>query len=232
MLQYLRGLVLVVLYSFSSMNLTLNAAETVKKFEYKNFTAVDAGWGMHIKITQGNSYSIDVKGDSRDMEYFRAEQKGEKVRFFIDKHNFRSHDEIYITVVMPELKDLNLSAGAYGELSMKTKSDFTGDLSAGSTLKGNLECRNINLDLSAGSSIKLTGKARDMMLDGSAGSIFRLKELEAENAELDLSAGSMAYINCSGTVNTDQSAGSMLYLSGKGKIGNKSLSAGSSIERD
>lgn len=206
MLQYLRGLVLVLIYSLSSVNLTLNASETTKKFDYKNFTSVDAGWGMHVKITQSDSYSIEVKGDDRDMQYFRAEQKGEKVRFYIDKHSFRSHDEIYITISMPELRDLDLSAGAFGEIAMKTKSDFKGDLSAGSSLNGNLECRNLNLDLSAGSSIKLTGKARDLVLDGSAGSIFRLKELEAENAVLDLSAGSSAHINCSGTVNTDQSS--------------------------
>jgi hypothetical protein len=215
---------------------TLNSViycQSSKKYDYKDFNSVSVGWGMHIKVTQSSSYFIEIKGDEADLKVIKVEKSGDEVKFYVPRNNYRMHDEVNITVNLPELTELGLSGGSEGDISMDIKSKpFKSHLSGGSRLsKGTLNCGNSEFELSGGSYIKLNGKCGDLNISGSGGSIFELKDFAAKDVECSLSGGSQAKVKMDGTLNTEQSGGSMLTYYGNAKIRHTDFSGGSGIEQ-
>ena len=206
--------------------------EITKKYNYKDFTGVNVGHGMHLKITQSDSYNIEVKADERDFEYLMVEKYGDELEFYINKRNFRPREEIEITISMPALTSLRLSGGAMGDFTMDVSSrSFDLDLSGGAQAKGELKCSDINLQLSGGSQLSLEGKGEDANISGSGGSIFHLKNFSVKDVNAELSGGSQVKITMNGTLNTAQSGGSGITYYGKIDLGNTSFSGGSGIQK-
>lgn len=220
---------LPVIFLFS---LKSYAEEITKKYDYKDFDRIATSYGMHIKVTQSDSYSIEVKADERDFRYFKAEQDGDKVSFYIDKNNYRKKDDIYITVTMPKLTELKLSGGSIADIKMDIKEDFAAKMSGGSGLGGNLKCGNVSFDLSGGSHTDLNGSGKSLEADGSGGSTFKLSRFAVNEADLDLSGGSEAEVKVNGKLSTTQSGGSRVKYSGNTIVEKTNLSGGSKVIKE
>ncbi len=208
-----------------------SADRTTKKYDYKDFSKVEAGSGMLLNINQSSSYSISVNADQEDFEYLKVEKKGNSLMFYIDKNNYHRHGEIRISIEMPSLTGIDLSGGAQGKLSMDTKENFEGELSGGAEISGKLSCKDINFEISGGSVINLSGTASDLTADASGGSIYHLKDFSVKNVDVDLSGGARMEINMNGTLNVDASGGSKVVYYGKAKLGSTDFSGGSGISQ-
>jgi hypothetical protein len=221
---------LILLLLLFTVNFVI--AQETKKYNFKDFTVVSVGWGMHVDISQSDSYNIEVNADAEDLKYLKVEKEGDELQFYIDKKNYRKEDEINIKISMLSLEAIELSGGSVGKVNMDISGkNFDCDLSGGSILNGKLNCGNINFDLSGGSQINLTGKAKDADIDGSGGAIFELKDFTVSNTNINLSGGSQVSINMNGTLNTSQSGGSQLTYYGNADIGETSFSGGSGIKK-
>jgi hypothetical protein len=208
------------------------AAQEKKTYNYTDFSQVSVGWGMHISVSQGSGYFIEVEADKRDFEVLRVVKKGNTLDFTIDKSNYRKRSDINITVKMPVLSGISLSGGSICKINMNIASkDFEGEFSGGSELKGTLQCGNISFDCSGGSTITLNGKGKNLNADGSGGSIFNLKDFTVNDINADLSGGSSVTITTNGTINSEQSGGSQLVYYGKAKMGHTDFSGGSGISK-
>ncbi len=95
------------------------AGEVTKNYDFKDFQTVSVGYGMHVDISQSNSYSIEVKADEQDFEYLKVEKDGDELKFYIDKNNYRKRDEIIIKITMPSLTAINLSGGSIGKITYR-----------------------------------------------------------------------------------------------------------------
>ncbi len=204
---------------------------TTKKYDYKDFTGVEAGYGMLLKINQSSSFSIEINAEKEDFEYLKVEKKGHTLQIYIDKNNYRKHGDIKIIIQMPVLEAIDLSGGAQCQLSMSTSRNFSCDLSGGAELSGNLECSDTNLEISGGSVIKITGKASDLTADASGGSIYHLKDFNVKDVNTDLSGGSRLEIKMNGTLNVDASGGSRVVYYGAARLGETDFSGGSGISQ-
>lgn len=219
-------LLLVLCFFFSS---SLIAGEDVRKFDITGFSGVDVGWGMHVKITQSDNYSIEVKAAEKHFKYLKVEKEGNTLKIYIDKRNYRLDDEVYINILMPKLNDIALHGGADGTIKMDVSENFSVTLSGGAQLKGELKCSDIDISLSGGSQVTLNGNAGDLSADGSGGSVFRLKDLSVKNVDAELSGGSMVYIKMNGKINIDASGGSQVKYYGTATLGHLDFSGGSGI---
>lgn len=209
----------------------LYAGDETKTYNNKDFSEVSICCGMKLRLNQSDNYSVKVTADNKDFEYFTVDQNGSSLRFYINKNNYKLHNEIRIEISMPELKEINLSGGALANINMKTSRQFSADLSGGAFLKGNLNCGNIELDMSGGSKVNLKGTAENIELSGSGGSIFDLAEFSVKDVESQLSGGSNVEIKMDGTLNTSQSGGSQFVFYGTAKIGRTSFSGGSGVSK-
>ena len=206
--------------------------EISKKYDFKDFTGVSASHGMNLKITQSDSYYIEVKADERDFEVLKVEKDGDELKFYITKNNYRPKYEIEITISMPALTGLQLSGGAMGNFTMDVSSrSFDLGLSGGSEVEGELKCSDINLQLSGGSQVSLDGKGKNVALAGSGGSIFDMKDFSVKDVNAQLSGGSHVSVRMNGTLNTAQSGGSEITYYGNVDLGNTSFSGGSGIHK-
>jgi hypothetical protein len=207
------------------------ADRTTKKYDYKDFSKVEAGSGMLVKISQSSSYNIEINAEEEDFEYLKVEKNGNDLRIYIDKNNYRKHGDIKIDIKMPVLTGLDLSGGAQGKLSMDIKDNFNCELSGGAEVSGNLSCENINLEISGGSIINLSGKGADLTADASGGSVYHLKDFSVKSVDVDLSGGSRLEINMNGTLNVDASGGSRVIYYGNATLGSTDFSGGSGISK-
>ncbi len=207
------------------------ADRTTKKYDYKDFSKVEAGSGMLVKISQSSSYNIEINAEQEDFEYLKVEKNGNDLRIYIDKNNYRKHGDIRIDIQMPALTGLDLSGGAQGKLSMEIKDNFSSELSGGAEISGNLSCENINLEISGGSIMNLSGNGADLTADASGGSIYHLKDFNVKDVNAGLSGGSRLEINMKGTLNVDASGGSKVVYYGSAKLGSTDFSGGSGISQ-
>lgn len=208
------------------------SAQEKKKYDFDDFSKVSVGWGMYVNIVQGSDYSIEVEADSRDMNVLKVEKKGSSLKFYIDKSNFRKHDDINIRIKMPALTGLKLSGGSIGTISMNIASkDFAADLSGGAELKGELQCGDASFECSGGSTVTIKGKAGNLSTDGSGGSEYNLKGFSVKDVNANLSGGSSLTVTTNGTINSDQSGGSEIVYYGNARIGNTDFSGGSGITK-
>ena len=208
------------------------AQSQTQNYDYKNFTKVEAGWGMQLKITQSDDYFIEVKADEKDFEYLKVEKDGSSLKFYIDKHSYRKRSDININIKMPALTGLELSGGAEAKIDMNISSkEFECELSGGAELNGNLKCGNISLGGSGGATTKISGSANNLNVDGSGGSQFKLKDFSVKNVTSELSGGSQLTINMNGNLSSDQSGGSSIVYYGNAKSVESHSSGGSSVRR-
>lgn len=226
--------ILILLSFLSSAAL---ADTKTKTYNYKDFSGVSVGSGMHVTISQSGSYSISITADERDFEDLKVEKRGNGLQIYYNRSGwgwFGHHrrGDVEIKISMPALASIDLSGGAEGNLKMDIgNKSFSAETSGGSELKGNLNCGNISVETSGGSRIELTGKGENLNADGSGGSKIKFKNFSVKNVNADLSGGSTAWVNMNGTLNADQSGGSHLYYYGNVSLGNTSFSGGAGISK-
>jgi hypothetical protein len=62
--------------------------KSTKTFDYKDFTEVEVSSGMHLTVTQSESYSIEVTADEDTFEHLRVEKSGSALKFYFKKNFF------------------------------------------------------------------------------------------------------------------------------------------------
>jgi hypothetical protein len=228
----LTAIVSFLVFSVFLLNNIVKAEEVTRNYDEKDFQAVSVGWGMKLKITQSDKYSIEVKADKDDFRYLKVEKSGKKLRVYIDKNNYHKEGDIYVTVTMPSLEGVSLSGGSEGIIKFENPNkDFVSELSGGSELKGNLKCQEIYLELSGGSEVTLKGSGKNMKIEGSGGSEVKMKDFSVKDVSADLSGGSEVQINMDGKINCDLSGGSEIIYWGTAILGDTDFSGGSSISQ-
>ncbi len=215
----------------------LFASDVVSKtYDFKDFSKVKVSSGMILTVTQSDTYRVEVNIDDKDLKYFRAEQNGDEVEFSL-RNNFFSffghrHGRIEISIKMPSLTGLGMSGGSIAKITMDVPSkNFSGGLSGGSKIMGNLNCGNSKFNLSGGSRVKLAGKGNDLRISGSGGSSFELKDFSVNNVSASFSGGTHATVTMNGTLDTKQSGGSRIIYYGNAVLGNTDFSGGSGVSK-
>lgn len=205
------------------------SAQEKKSYDFNDFKVVSVGWGMHLDIKQSDTYSIQIEADEKDFEYLRVEKKGDGLKVYIDRDNYRKRGDIYVTIQMPKLTGLNLSGGSKGNIQMNVQDNFGMNLSGGSILKGSLSCGDLGMNLSGGSKIDLNGSGREISLNASGGSTLDMKQFAITDLNANLSGGSMISVKMDGEINVKASGGSKITYYGNAKIGSRQFSGGSQI---
>jgi hypothetical protein len=221
------GLILCILLS----GFIYSADRPTKKYDYKDFHKVEVSNGMLLNIIQSSSYSVEVSADESDFEYLQVVKKGNTLKVYIDRNNYRKKGDIQINIKMPVLTGLDLSGGSRGEVSMNIKDNFNCELSGGAEVSGNLNCKDINIEVSGGSTVNFSGRGNNLTADASGGSIYHLKDFAVKNVDVDLSGGSRLEINMNGTLDVDASGGSRVIYYGSANIGSTDFSGGSGISQ-
>ncbi|MGD8505874.1 MAG: head GIN domain-containing protein [Candidatus Bathyarchaeota archaeon] len=184
--------------------------DTEKK-DLTDFTIVEVGWGFEVKISQSDSYSINIKADDNMFDYIEVSQTGDTLTIGLKWDYSYQNVTLKAEITMPDLHELTLSGGTHG-----TAKEFTSS-------------HDFDLSLSGGSTISLEGAANDLTISGSGGSHLYLSDFHVHDATVNLSGGSSATVNLDGRLDGDLSGGSHLKYVGNPTTVDVNTSGGSSV---
>ncbi|WP_234735637.1 head GIN domain-containing protein [Tellurirhabdus bombi] len=203
--------------------------ETTQNYGLKNFDRLEMGSGFEVKLVQGASFDVSVRGDKDDINDLDIYTRNGTLKAEYRRNRSNRRHEMHITVTMPTLRGVDFSgalqATAIGfddlttldiRLSGASKVDFVG------------KANRLNVNLSGASTLDLEGKGAELRAELSGASTLRSTKYIVNAAELDLSGASSARVLVSDDLNVKASGASNVRYQGKPRI-NSQTSGNSTV---
>jgi phage shock protein PspC (stress-responsive transcriptional regulator) len=201
------------------------------------FSEIEASGLFRVLVRQGDGYKAEAAGRTGDLDDVRLEVRGDRLLIRSRRNNglfsaFGNHrDPILVTVTLPRLRRLELSAACQADVSGFRDEDLRVDASSAASARLNVNVPHLEVDLSSAAHAELSGTANELSVDGSSASSLDALGLRATKASLDLSSGSEAKVHATDELKVDLSSGSQVKYAGRpGRI-EKDLNSGSSLEQ-
>ncbi len=201
------------------------------------FSEIEAGGLFRVLVRQGAAFKAEAAGRPGDLDDVRLEVRGERLVIRSRRTNgifsaFGNHrNPILITVTMPRLKRLELSAACQADVSGFRDEDLRVNASSASSARLDVSVPRLEVDLSSAAHVELGGTANELSVDGSSASSLDALALRAAKASLDLSSGSEAKVHATDELKVDLSSGSQVKYAGNPTRIEKDLNSGSSLEQ-
>jgi len=202
-----------------------------------DFDEIEAAGLFRVLVRQGASYKAEAAGRTGDLDDVRLEVRGDRLIIRSRRNNglfsgFGNHrNPILVTVTLPSLKRLELSAACQADVSGFRDEDLRVNASSAASARLNVNVPHLEIDLSSAAHAELTGTANELSVDGSSASSLEALGLRATKASVDLSSGSEAKVRATDELKVDLSSGSQVkYAGSPGRI-EKDLNSGSSLEQ-
>ena len=213
-------------------------ASVKKEIKVPAFNEIQASQGIKVIVAQGRfPGTVDVATTPSAAEFLQVKVSEGTLKLYYDfpaKANKKLKAPSIVTVTIPQLKEADLSSGAYlklkGNFSYDSKMEF--DLSSGAVLSiENLTCRLLSLDTSSGSNVTVENLTGDLDADSSSGSSISVKEAFGGVFTVDASSGSDISLksNKSEEIRANASSGASISLSGRSERLSKQTSSGGSV---
>lgn len=178
-------------------------------FDIKDFDELEVGGIYDVYITQGDDYSIEVKGRERYkrdvlikkygnvLEVDMAGRKWDLLKELDD--DFRL--DVFIT--MPGLEKINSKGLSYFEIKEFEVDNLDIDLSGASSGEIKVDARELKIYLDGASSLDLEGVSEYMEVDVSGASSLKAFDHKTKTAEVSASGASNAKVNASRRLSVD-----------------------------
>jgi phage shock protein PspC (stress-responsive transcriptional regulator) len=202
-----------------------------------DFNEIEAAGVFRVLVRQGDGYKAEAAGRSGDLDDVRLEVRGDRLIIRSRRNNglfsaFGSNrNPILVTVTMPSLKRLELSAAAQADVSGFRDEDLRVNASSAASARLAVDVPHLEIDLSSAAHAELKGSATELSVDGSSASSLNALGLRAGTASVDLSSGSEASVRATDLLKVDLSSGSQVKYAGNPTRIEKDLNSGSSLEQ-
>lgn len=228
------SLVVVVSAVFSSCMETEDPGplqEMTREYPLIDFDRLEMGNAFNIRVEQGNTYRVTVRGDRRNLNDLQVYKSGTTLIVDYDDYERRRHTT-YVTIEMPVLKSVHFSGA-----TVSTVNGFESDeslnvmLSGASVMQLDAGYRELKSNLSGASTLRLFGLGDEITADLSGGSVISGFDFPVRIARINASGGSSARVMVSDNLNASASGGSRIIYRGSPAV-SSSTSGGSSVVRD
>ena len=180
--------------------------------DVEDFSGVDLRSNVHFTITQGDDYSVVLRGDEGDIENMDIEiNEGVLVArrdAGFELCIFCFHHAIYADIVVPDLERLYLSGATDGEMSGFELDELTIYMSGASELEMESDVDSLSMWLSGASGAVLIGEGENLTADLSGSSDLKARGYVVQNAEIEASGASDAAIGVEESLSVDLSGSS------------------------
>lgn len=196
-----------------------------------DFDRLEIGDAFIIRVTAGNYFSIDVRGDRRNLDDVEVYKSGSTLVVRYDEYENRQH-ETYIDIVMPEITAAVFSGASNSVISGFEELELVNiSLSGASVSQVDIETTQLNMNLSGASVADLRGLVSMLNAEVSGASSMKAFTMPVATAILNVSGASVAKVNVSDNLEATISGASTVIYRGNPSI-SQDLSGGSSLQRD
>ena len=204
----------------------------VESYGFENFDSVSSNHAFHVEINQSNQFSVELEIDDNVLQYFEIDQFGNRLRFELDSDlNMDMKDvTMRVRISMPAIRSIEGNVVSRFELTgFDNQGAVDIELSAASSLTGDLEATDLRVDINAASSLNLTGSANNLDLHASGASSANLYEFPVVNADVHVSGASSARVDVSGRLDAEAHGVSSIFYRGSPELGRMISTGFSSI---
>lgn len=178
--------------------------------ELAPFTRISVGAGLKVIVGAGTEQSVTVTAQGNLLPAIKTEVTDGQLIVTIPSPGVTTTQPMSLTVKLPELASVALSAGAVGFV------EHTGGT--------------LNLDVSGGAEITAIGTTPDLKLVTSSGSHAKLGQLTAQYAEITVTDGSTAEITVVTKVSGTADGGSTVILTSKPAQNTITTTSGATVQ--
>lgn len=158
------------------------------------FSGIQVSTGVNLVFKQEDPTSVKVIADADKLQYIITKVENGILKVYVDNKGEKNlkFKNISVNVSSPRMNNIKVSSGAlFTAISPVRENNLNIDASSGAMVKGTFEvANNARLEASSGTSIKVELNAKNMILKGSSGSDTSIMG-EAETATFDISSGAL-----------------------------------------
>ncbi|RRA97755.1 head GIN domain-containing protein [Larkinella rosea] len=204
--------------------------EDDRSYGLTNFDRLDMGSAFNITVRAGSTYSIEARGNRRDLDDLDMYTSNGTLRAKYRNNSRNRRYDMNITITMPTLRGVDFSGASRSDVSgFQGLRELDIKLSGASRATVDLDADRTNIDLSGASDLDLEGASGLLIGDLSGASKIEAFDYPVDEAELDLSGASTARVKVAKRLNVTASGASSVRYRGTPVI--KSNTSGSSTVR-
>lgn len=197
------------------------SGETVKEErDLKDFTSVSLAVPGNIYLSQGNSYSFSIEGDSGFLSEIITEVRGDKLSIRTEGWvNLGWKDKkVKIYITMPQVEGLSVSGSGdiIGQTAIETKQLDIRVSGSGDITIPRLGVETLNISISGSGDVYIAGKGKgksaSVKVTGSGD--VNLEKIEFANADVSVSGSGDIYLFATETLNARVVGSGDIYYSG------------------
>lgn len=205
--------------------------EDRRDFSVIDFDRLEMGSAFNIIVEQGNSYSVTVKGDRRNINDLDVYKSGNTLIIEFEDNANRRHDT-YITITMPTLKSINFSGASDSRIrGFESDDELNVFLSGASVLQLDADFREIDAIVSGASTLRLHGHGDELTANISGASNLQAFDYAVREASIDISGASEGKITATDELRVSAAGASSVLYRGDPAV-SSTTSGASSVSKD
>lgn len=186
-----------------------------KEFNLTGFTKVYSTSGFNLVITKGAGFQVKAKGPSdyvNDIQ-FRITGGMLDIQYI---HDWRRRPEVDLAITVPVLEQFNLAGAAHGTINGFEDENYSIKAIISGSSKGILNGSPVNVafEIAGGSQLDVKGTATHLYGQLSGAGRLNAYDLTVNEADVEASGESTAYIRAENTLFATASGGSRIYYKG------------------
>ncbi len=193
-----------------------------------DFTGVKTCCSFKVEVAEG-AFAVRVEAESNLQEFIETEVQGRTLHIkYTEDANFKSTEPIRVYVTLPRLESIDASSSSKvtGTTPFRGE-DLELDVSSSADITLEFSGDRVDLDASSSGRIEVKGSAKRVVADASSASRIDAENLEAEEAQADVSSAANVSVYASKRLRADaSSAGSVSYSGSPSDIITDTSSAG------
>ena len=231
-------------------------AQTSRSYDFADFTGVSVNAGIYASIEYGTDFSIEITGDSDDLDDLEVEVKDNTLMLSMKSSSswwnwMKRLDKVEAVVTMPRLDRLTANGGADVRSKHRWESgDFVAKSNGGADLVFSVKAKNLDAtsnggaDLTAdievdyleassngGADLDLSGTAIKASLRANGGADLTAPKLMCERVDASANGGADIVVSVSKAINASANGGADILYYGDPAEKNVSSNGGGDVTR-
>lgn len=205
--------------------------EINKDFSVLDFDRLEMGSALNITVEQGSTYSVEVRGDRRNVDDLDVYKKGSTLVVEFERENNRKH-QTYISITMPRLEAVTFSGASVSKIrGFESADDINFILSGSSVSQLDASYREVNLILSGGSTLSMSGIGEEIEAEISGASVLTAFDYPVHQANVSITGASSGKVNVGEQLKAVASGASSLLYRGDPSV-TSDVSGASIVQKD
>jgi hypothetical protein len=202
-----------------------------ENFTLSDFESLEIGDAFVIRVEQGNYFSIQARGDRRNISDLDIRKSGNTLIVRYDEYENRQY-ETYIDIVMPTLSAATFSGATQSVITgFEELDNFRLSLSGASVAQTDLIASSVSIILSGASVADLRGSSSNLTAEVSGASTLKAFSFPVQTAEVNVSGASVGKVTVANHLHAMATGASTVLYRGNPVVESEA-SGGSSIHKD